>query len=188
MDFAISSTACRRYNVEGARIRGGRLFSSCALRRSISLAPHFLKAQIMRSFFFFFFWLVEKPAFATSIATGAASTAIATVSGLDPWPWVLATCGMVYMIAKTEPHAGKSPGQMRREALGNGMVSLICGGLGGPATAAMASTYQEAFNQPYLLAFLISAFWQVVAFKAFPWILAEVWPLIKSFFQKKTAL
>jgi len=187
VDVAFGRANGRCYNDAGARIRGGRLLSSCTLYRSLSLAPHIFSVEIMRAFFFFFFWLVEKPAFATSVATGAASTAIATVSGLDPWPWVLATCGMVYMIAKTEPHAGKSPSQMRREALGNGMVSLICGGLGGPATASMAGTYNETFNQPYLLAFLISAFWQVVAFKAWPWVLAEVWPLVKSWFQKKTS-
>ena len=139
----------------------------------------------MRSLIIFFIWLIEKPAFATSLATGAASTAIATVTGLDPWPWILATLGMVYMIVKTEPNPSKTANQMRREALSNGMVSLICGGLGGPATASMANEYSTAFNQPYLLAFLISAFWQVVAFKGWPWILAEIWPLVKGWFQRK---
>lgn len=127
--------------------------------------------------------IVQKPAIAAGVVTSTA----ASISGLDPWPWILATLGMVYMVAKTEPDSKKTLGQMRREALSNGMVSLICGGLGGPATASIAATYNEAFRQPYLLAFLISAFWQVVAFKLWPWVLTEIWPIAKSWLQKKGA-
>lgn len=121
-------------------------------------------------------------------ATSAAllSGVSATIAGVDPFPWVLATMGMVYMLARTEPSQDKTALQIRRDALANGLVSLICGGLGGPWTSIAIAQWagNPRLESPLLMAFLISAFWQIVAYRIWP----AVWPIAQSWLQRKVGV
>lgn len=117
--------------------------------------------------------MFSNKAFATVAPTAVVGISAAS-AGLDPWPWVLATFGMIYMLLKSEFDEKKSPSTVRKEALANGLVSLICGGLGGPWTAIALGVYvSPKLESPLLMAFLISAFWQVVAFRIWP--IAAAW-------------
>ena len=131
-----------------------------------------------------FFLSGNKSAFA--ITTGFVAGLTAQASGFDPWPWVIATFGMCYMLARSVPEKSKEGARVRRDALANGIVSLICGGLGGPWTAVAVGEYiNPRLANPLLMAFLISAFWQVVAYRFWPFFLIEIWPLLKPWLQKK---
>jgi hypothetical protein len=107
---------------------------------------------------------------AFAVGAPAGTVGLSAISaGLDPWPWVLATTGMIIMLLKTEPDTNKTKNQIRKETLANGIVSLVCGGLGGPWTALAVGVYiSPKLESPLLMAFLISAFWQVVAFRIWP--------------------
>lgn len=134
-----------------------------------------------RALIFFSALLGNKVFAATSAAL--LSGVSASAAGVDPFPWVLATMGMVYMLARTEPSQDKTTLQIRRDALANGLVSLICGGLGGPWTAVLIAQWagNPRLESPLLMAFLISAFWQIVAYRVWP----EIWPIAKSWLQRK---
>lgn len=104
-----------------------------------------------------------------STATASAAGVSAVIAGFDPFPWVLATMGMVFMLINLEPDEKKTKDQIRKEALANGLVSLVCGGLGGPWTAIVFGIYvNPRLESPLLMAFLISAFWQIIAFRVAP--------------------
>lgn len=109
--------------------------------------------------------------------TGALAGANAAVIGLDPIPWVCATAGMVYMLSRSEYDDHKTDAKIRLEAVGNGLVSLLGGGLGGPLAAiAVAEYVNPALSSPWFMAFFIAAFWQVLAYKALP----EVWSFVRQ--------
>jgi len=120
---------------------------------------------------------------ATTLATGLSAWSF----GFDPLPWMFSTAGMIYMLIHTEPASEKTPAKIRAESLANGLVSLICGALGGPVTASALSEWskKEYLNSPLLAAFLISAFWQIVAYKAWPFLRTELWPIAKSWLERK---
>ena len=126
--------------------------------------------------------LFGNKAFAATSAA-ALSGVSATIAGIDPLPWVLATMGMVYMLARTEPSQDKTPNQIRLDALANGLVSLVCGGLGGPWTSIAIAQWagNPRLESPLLMAFMISAFWQIVAYRVWP----ALWPIAKSWLQRK---
>ena len=111
----------------------------------------------------------------TTLATGLSAWSF----GFDPLPWMFSTAGMIYMLIHTEPANEKSPAKIRAESFANGIVSLICGALGGPVTANALAEWSEKeyLNSPLLAAFMISAFWQIVADKA--------WPIAKFWLERK---
>ncbi len=125
--------------------------------------------------------LFGKKTFAVT-TTAATAGLSAQLNGFDPLPWIVATAGMVYMLARSEPDPSKDVNRQRKDALANGLVSLVFGGLGGPFTAAAIGIYFDPrLESPLLMAFLISAFWQVVAYKIWP----AIWPILKGWLQRK---
>ena len=87
------------------------------------------------------------------------------------------------MLIHTEPAMDKTQTQIRTESVANGLVSLICGAMGGPVTASALAEWsnKEYLNSPLLAAFMISAFWQIAAHKAWPFFS----PIIKSWLERK---
>jgi hypothetical protein len=126
--------------------------------------------------------LIGKKSFAAATAAGLSGLS-AAAAGFDPLPWVLATIGMVYMFARSEPNQDKEASQVRRDAIANGLMSLIGGGLGGPWTAVGIGVLfnNPRLESPLLMAFVISAGWQFFAYKAFP----AIWPIAQSWLQRK---
>ncbi len=119
----------------------------------------------------------------TTLATGFSAWSF----GFDPLPWMFSTAGMIYMLIHTESASNKTQTQVRAESVANGLVSLVCGAMGGPITASALSEWanKEYLNSPLLAAFLISAFWQIAAYKAWPFLREEVWPIAKSWVERK---
>lgn len=142
--------------------------------------------EIKKSLLFVAAYYMASNKSAFAVAAGATAGVTAYLSGIDPWPWVIATVGMCYMLARSEPDTSKTANRIRRDALANGLVSLVCGGLGGPWTAVAVGEYiNPKLANPLLMAFMISAFWQVIAYRGWPFFLAEIWPIVKSWLSKK---
>lgn len=126
--------------------------------------------------------LLSKKSFAAGVG-GVAAGVSAQIAGFDPMPWVIATVGWVYVLARSTPKPGADLSQVRRDALANGLVSLVGGGLGGPWTAVAVGSFFEnpRLESPLLMAFVISAGWQFFAYKAFP----ALWPIAQSWLSRK---
>ena len=111
--------------------------------------------------------LFSNKSVASSSAAALAGLSALSV-GFDPLPWIVSTVGTVYMLLSSEPNPEIHPSQARKKVLTNGIVSLVCGGLGGPWVAAWFGMYSPRLESPLLMAFLISAFWQLAVFKLWP--------------------
>jgi len=78
----------------------------------------------------------------------------------DPWVWIIGGFGAAIVYVKNHP-ASKS------DAVVNSMISVMIGGLVSPYVATyLGSHYDKSLQNPYPLAFLLSAFW--------PWIVPMV--------------
>ena len=140
----------------------------------------------MQKLLIFIVAILGNKSYAAAITTGATGLSAWSL-GFDPLPWMFSTAGMIYMLIHTEPKEAKNSTQVRAESIANGLVSLICGALGGPMSASALAEWsnKEYLNSPLLAAFLISAFWQLIAYKAWPVVRAEIWPIAKSWLERK---
>lgn len=98
-------------------------------------------------------------------ATSATGTALATISGYDPWVWVVGGLGAAIVYVKKEVTT-------RLDAITNGVISVMLAGLVSPGiTHYLIDAFSVALPNPYPVAFLLSASW--------PWIV----PTLTSVFR-----
>ncbi len=101
---------------------------------------------------------------------GVAGAQSAVMVGRDPFAWGIGLAGGAFVFLMREPTT-------RREAVGNSMLSLFLGGIGGQVLAnlvvAQAPQYDVA-GLDYLLCFVAAFAW--------PWVLTEGVPWLKQRF------
>lgn len=106
---------------------------------------------------------------ATAAVTSAAGTTLATMTGYDPWTWVVGGLGAAIVYIKKEVTT-------RLDAITNGIISVMLAGIVAPEiTYYVAAKFSVALNNPYPVAFILSASW--------PWIVPTVLSVLK--FDKK---
>jgi hypothetical protein len=93
-----------------------------------------------------------------AFSTTVAGTYFAQLVGTDPWTWAIGGVGAAIVYAKKEATS-------RLDAIANGIISVLLAGIVAPeATRVMAAQLGGMhFDNPYPLAFLLSAAW--------PWVL-----------------
>lgn len=108
------------------------------------------------------------------ICQGAlAGTTAAIVSKADPWVWIIGGFGAAIVYVKNPPRS-------RADALTNGMISVLIGGLIAPPAAVYCGQhFDPTLNQPYAMSFVLSASW--------PWLLPIVSKFVSRWFSKETA-
>lgn len=101
-----------------------------------------------------------------------AGTTAAIVSKADPWVWIIGGFGAAIVYVKNPPTS-------RADALVNGMISVMIGGLIAPPVAEYCGEHFDAvFNQKYAMSFVLSASW--------PWLLPVVSKFALKWFSKET--
>jgi uncharacterized membrane protein YdcZ (DUF606 family) len=120
------------------------------------------KLTLKNTLVFAFFSRVE---IATAAAASATGTALATVTGYDPWTWVVGGLGAAIVYVKKNVTS-------RLDAITNGVVSVMLAGLVSPGLSHyLATKFSLAFSTPYPVAFVLSASW--------PWIVPTIMSVIK---------
>lgn len=102
----------------------------------------------------------------------AAGTIAASFGKTDPWVWILGGFGAAVVYVKNPPTT-------KSNALINGMISVLIGGLVSPPVASYcAQHYDPTLASPYPFAFILSAFW--------PWIVPALLRRIQTMFGGKS--
>ena len=91
----------------------------------------------------------SKHAVSASILTGAAVAVAAPSLGFDPVTWAVAGAGAAGAYFKIEEKS-------RRSAIGNGIMSVFLGGLGGPYVPSLVLYFDYPKPTMYLSAFLLA--------------------------------
>lgn len=103
----------------------------------------------------------------SSAATASALAAgTATGTGADPWPWAIGAFGAVVVYVKRPPTT-------RADAIVNGCISVLIGGLVAPLSAAAVAKYLDpSLASDYVNALILSSLW--------PWLLPVVIKSLKD--------
>ena len=99
-------------------------------------------------------------------ATITAATAGATAAqlGADPWPWIVGSAGAAIAFLMRAPVE-------RRVAVTNGLISVLCGGIGAPFVASLASHYvHPVWANDLVWAAVLSIGWPFLVPLAMGWI------------------
>lgn len=85
--------------------------------------------------------------------TAATAGAVATQLGVDPLPWIVGSAGAAIAFLMRAPTAPKI-------ALANGLISILCGGLGAPFLANIVEAKVDAiYANDLVYAAILSVAW-----------------------------
>jgi hypothetical protein len=128
-------------------------------------------------------YFTPSTAWATACGTLAGCAAAAALD-VDLRAVAVSALGCAVMLSWYELPEGADKVRARWVAIGNAIVS-VCGGImGGPFAAEVVSEYGAAFNRPLLWAFVISAFWHVAAYRWWP----KLSPFVFGWLKTKTGV
>lgn len=92
-----------------------------------------------------------------TLASAATGTAVSTLVGVDPWPWIIGGIGAAIVYVKKASAS-------RYDAAMNGVISVSLAGLVAPPFSAfLGDKVSHALSTPAPVAFLLSASW--------PWVI-----------------
>ncbi len=110
--------------------------------------------------------LLFKGESAVAAAMGTTAGVAATATGHDPWPWIIGGFGAAVVYVKR-------PATSRQDAIINGAISVLLGGLVAPTLAQyLASHWDPVLANPYPVAFILSCVW--------PWMIPLVMEKLKT--------
>ncbi len=94
----------------------------------------------------------SKHAIGSALATSVVAAAVAPSMGFDPVTWAMAGAGAAGAHFKIEEKS-------RRSAIGNGIISVFLGGLGGPYLPSLVLSLEYPGPSAYLSAFILAVAW-----------------------------